>query len=528
MKKEVGGVLRKSVFFVFILSLVFFAGYVLAIIVITPTSQSVNESISNIFNVTVNHTFSGGINNNITRVNITLPSGFTYVTASNGTSVTTNSFSNTSTTALSWNNSAGLVLNVTRQHFSFNATANTTTIGVFNISIYAINATGVIVNHTNLSVTVNDTTKPLVEAANITSPLSFANYSGTLVLNTTIEDNGPLSRVFFNITNSSGSQNGTYTASNPTGDIWNSTVDTTVYADGIYNVTVFANDTGNNLNSTARVFTVRFDNTLPAVSLSKNSNSNTTALVVSITISDANGVSSACSAVGESGATISGSGDSQTLTINGLSCGNSYEAGALCSDSAGNLKSATSVFAMNDCTTTSSGGSGGGGGSSSSSGSSWSSTFARDSQPFESAGSVTSNLGGSQRVKLKLGGETHYVGVKSLTSTSAVIEVSSTPQQATFNVGESKKFDVNGDNYYDMKVTLISISAGKANVIMESISEQVMVAQPETQANNAEESSEEQVSLSPGEEEGLGMKHLVWIIALLVIVGVVVFFIKRR
>ena len=40
-------------------------------------------------------------------------------------------------------------------------------------------------------------------------------------------------------------------------------------------------------------------------------------------------------------------------------------------------------------------------------------------------------------------------------------------------VGESKKFDVNSDNYYDMSVTLTSIEASRANVVILAINEAV-------------------------------------------------------
>ena len=41
---------------------------------------------------------------------------------------------------------------------------------------------------------------------------------------------------FFNITNSSGDQNATYTASNPSDNYWNATLNTSQFPDGIYNI----------------------------------------------------------------------------------------------------------------------------------------------------------------------------------------------------------------------------------------------------------------------------------------------------
>jgi cobalamin biosynthesis Mg chelatase CobN len=79
----------------------------------------------------------------------------------------------------------------------------------------------------------------------------------------------------------------------------------------------------------------------------------------------------------------------------------------------------------------------------------------------------------AERIRVKIGNESHYVGIVGLTSSQATINVSSDPQQAIFNIGDTKKFDVTNDNYYDISVTLNKISGTQANVTVQSINEKM-------------------------------------------------------
>ena len=83
-------------------------------------------------------------------------------------------------------------------------------------------------------------------------------------------------------------------------------------------------------------------------------------------------------------------------------------------------------------------------------------------------------LSEKQRIKVMISGEPHYVGVISVNTTWAVINVSSTSQQATFNVGESKMFEVTNDSYYDISVKLNSITNKTADVTVKQIHEKIV------------------------------------------------------
>lgn len=83
----------------------------------------------------------------------------------------------------------------------------------------------------------------------------------------------------------------------------------------------------------------------------------------------------------------------------------------------------------------------------------------------------TTRLSYRQRVKISIGGQDHYVGIVNLTSTKAVINISSDPQQVTLYIGDDAKVNLDGDDYYDIYIKLNSITNNTANVTVRSIFE---------------------------------------------------------
>ncbi len=118
-------------------------------------------------------------------------------------------------------------------------------------------------------------------------------------------------------------------------------------------------------------------------------------------------------------------------------------------------------------------GGGGGGGSAATAGETWSTTFVHDDRELQEKGPVTRALKAQERIRVKIGGQQHHVGVKNLTATHATFSVESAPQSATLAIGESKSFEVTNDSFYDVKVTLVSISGTSAEIKVEAIREQV-------------------------------------------------------
>jgi hypothetical protein len=154
----------------------------------------------------------------------------------------------------------------------------------------------------------------------------------------------------------------------------------------------------------------------------------------------------------------------------------------------------------------------------------WISTYLVDDQQFKEG--YTKELGKKARVRVTVNENIHYVGVADLTSTTATINVSSTPQQAVMSVGEEKKFDVTADNYYDVIVKLNSITDDKASVTVKSIHEEVPV-QPEATPVTTEEPTEGITGEKQGVEEELrqeppSKKSYLWLWAVIIIIVILV------
>lgn len=254
--------------FLAIVTLSVFVVYAAHIVTVNPVTFNPSEDVSAVLNVSVNNSYAEPSAANITIVNITIPSGFSFAADTNGTSVSALNFTfSISGQVATWINTtnSGLVAGNETRFFWINVTA-TTPGSTYNITVNTKNATATTI--TNISAIVNDTTTPTT--VTIYSPLSYGNYSignPLVLLNVSIVDNGLVGAVFFNITNSSGWQNQTY-ASNASTGWWNATINITSisgFPEGVYNITVWANDTYNNLNNTGRV-TFRIDRTVPSVS----------------------------------------------------------------------------------------------------------------------------------------------------------------------------------------------------------------------------------------------------------------------
>lgn len=473
-----------------------------------------NQSNTNyyIFNITVNNT-DPTIAANISQVNITIPSSFNLVSFSN-TTVASNatafviqhSFVNTTdstagTITLSWLNSSGIVFNfsgfqVSPTRFTFNASA--TTPGSYNITVTTLNQTGSYSR--NLSVNVNDTTTPAGVEYDSLTHVAGANISrSNITVNISVTDNGNVDRIAVYLYNSTGLLNTSY-----------SDVGARSYyvafvnlGQGIYSYNASANDTFSFANQTNANRTVVVDTAVPSGSLSCTPES--------VDRNDA--VTCSCSSSDGTSGVNSTSFTASPSTVNT----GTFTTSCTIIDYAGN------VAVVSDTYTVSGSGSNGAssGGGSGSSAVSWTKTVPQASTELSETTAVAQNLGSRERVALKVGGQTHHVGVVSLTSSSAVVEVSSEPQRMTLSVGEEKMFDVDGNGYYDLVVKLISIVSGKANVEIKAVN--VMVEQPV-----AEETSEEPQGITEVISSATS-NSMTWIwVALVVLVVVVVAVVMMR
>lgn len=146
--------------------------------------SNINEDVSYLFNFTINNNFGESVN--LTHVNVTLPTGFSFTSFdTNGSSSTIVNFTNSTGNVLIWTNSTvnGFVVNQTTEYIWFNATAAIP--GSYNFTVGTIDISGG-ANTTNIAVTVNDTTIPVV--TEVVAPTA-GNTNSSILINYTATDN---------------------------------------------------------------------------------------------------------------------------------------------------------------------------------------------------------------------------------------------------------------------------------------------------------------------------------------------------
>jgi len=206
-----------------------------------------------------------------------------------------------------------------------------------------------------------------------------------------------------------------------------------------------------NVKSSAQSLSV--DTTAPVVTLSENADTETS-LNITISITETGSGVNTCTD-SDSGTTISGSGTTRYLYESNLDCEEEYDYNVTCTDLAGNSDTEFDSFSTTSCDT-------GGDGAGAATTSFWTNSYSPTDQQVQDG--FNKGLKKGERIRVKIGTESHYVGIIKLTSTSATINISSTPQQAIFNVGETKLFEVTEDDYYDIKVKLNSVNSTMANI----------------------------------------------------------------
>lgn len=157
----------------------------------------------------------------------------------------------------------------------------------------------------------------------------------------------------------------------------------------------------------------------------------------------------------------------------------------------------------------------------------WTSTFQISTEQFSEG--YTKDLEEKNRVSFTIGSSTHTVGVTAVSATSATITVSSTTQQATLNIGDTKKFDLNSDNFYDVQVTLNSIESSKANVTLKSIHEAVSTTPAGTGETAGTTTPGEEITAGEGETKKMTTAWI-WILAIVVlaIIAAIIIFLNFK
>lgn len=461
------------------------------------TEYSVNESIQNIYNITVSNT-DAGQDANITKVSIRIPGNFAFTTGSNGTNVSDSAFTSTST-VLSWTNSSAtyIINGSSTNHVWFNATA---TPGSYNLIVTTQNTTGQY--STNISVEVNDTTNPTA---------SF----GTDIIN---NYNSSSTNITFDIKGSDaysiealqiwGNWSGAWALNYSNASIVNDTfLNISVnIPEGVYVWGVFVNDSTNNGDWTTNR-TLIVDTTAPTVSAACSPSSANVDATITCTCAGTETLS------GINPSLITANSTPSTSTVG------TYYYFCNITDYAGNSADDNITYTVTTDNT----------GDDSTSSTTPAFFWTKGTQTVTGEqfnNSYSKELWAKQRLKVTVESEDHYIGVIELTTTTATINVTSDPQQAILVVGDERRFEVTDDEYYDIFVRLNSIENNRANITTQFIHELITPETTETE-DNLQDAGE----TIAGEEQGTGdddkKSNIIWwilgivvIIIIFVIVGV--------
>jgi hypothetical protein len=156
----------------------------------------------------------------------------------------------------------------------------------------------------------------------------------------------------------------------------------------------------------------------------------------------------------------------------------------------------------------------------------WTSTYVYDEKELKDKGALTREIRIRNRIRIKVNGSTHYVGVVELTNTTVKINVTSKPQQATFSIGEENRFELTNDTYYDLYIKLNDINNSRANITIKYIQEempsslQTTSEDSETEDTLGDESTDTTDEENSGDDKGEG-ESLWWLWTLIAIVVVV-------
>jgi len=152
----------------------------------------------------------------------------------------------------------------------------------------------------------------------------------------------------------------------------------------------------------------------------------------------------------------------------------------------------------------------------------WSKTYLIGSENFTQG--YTKRLSKKHRMRILVNGETHYVGVVSMTETTATINISSDPVTATLSVGDERKFDVTGDNFYDVNVILNSIVNGtEADITVKSINEAITSETTSEEEKKEGAAAKERDQVPPEEtqdtiKEKEGLPTWAWIVIIIIVI----------
>jgi len=125
----------------------------------------------------------------------------------------------------------------------------------------------------------------------------------------------------------------------------------------------------------------------------------------------------------------------------------------------------------------------------------------------------TQNLFSHWRISFNLENESHIFTVKSVNATSARITLSSELQEAIFFIGQEKRFELSGDNSFDLLVRLNSITLNKAEFTIQRLYEEIT-------SQGEEQNETNQGDLTTKEEKTKKTWLLIIVIIIVLLIGI--------
>jgi len=159
----------------------------------------------------------------------------------------------------------------------------------------------------------------------------------------------------------------------------------------------------------------------------------------------------------------------------------------------------------------------------------WKSTYVLDEEEFVDR--YNAKLGYKERIKFKIDEKSYYLGVFNIKSGSAKIILG--PGNQTLLIGDSRKIDINSDGYFDVFLTLNSVSGffKKADItiykIHEKINQDSLILEKEKEKRAISEFGNSRDSFDFKEVDWWIWLVLVLILLLFVILIIVYFSIKK-
>lgn len=145
--------------------------------------------------------------------------------------------------------------------------------------------------------------------------------------------------------------------------------------------------------------------------------------------------------------------------------------------------------------------------------------------------SYTKALRVKDSLRFSVGGESHNLKINSLTASTITINITSELQQATLSVEDTRRFELSGDNYYDLSVTLnsINMTTSRAEITILSINTEIT---DETIVEEAKKESEaSKIKEVEDKSESFFDKFGLWIfiaVVLILVLSVVIYFKRKK